>query len=82
MTEGARLLIDCSQVTKTPRGMGLYTIDVVRSLDEKKKLLLVFRANDNIRELYKNLNLNANAIFLPFPQIVIEQILIPILIVS
>lgn len=76
-----RLLVDCSQVTKTPRGMGLYTLDLVRALNGKCALVLVFQDNSSNRQLVHALNLKTQTIFLPLPQPIIEQFIIPILIV-
>jgi glycosyltransferase involved in cell wall biosynthesis len=76
-----RVLVDCSQITKTPRGMGLYTLDLVRALNRKCALVLVFQSNSANRKLVQTLNLEARTIFLPLQQPIIEQFIIPILIV-
>ena len=76
-----RVLVDCSQVTKTPRGMGLYTLDLVRALNRNCELVLVFQSDSANRKLVQTLNLEARTIFLPLPQPIIEQFIIPILII-
>ena len=75
-----KVLVDCSQISQTPRGMGLYTIDLVRALSANGNLLLVFKSNSYNRRLCKSLGLSKQAVFIPLPQIIIEQLLIPLII--
>lgn len=72
--------MDCSQITNKPRGMGLYTLDLVHALNRSYPLVLVFQSNSANRQLVQVLQLEKQTIFLPFPQPIIEQFIIPILI--
>ena len=75
-----RILIDCSQLSKNPRGMGLYTLDMVLALQENFNLILIFKNNHYTREIYKNLQLNSRAIYIPLPQVIIEQFIVPLIV--
>ena len=80
MTNRRRIFINCSEIFGTPHGMGLYTIELVRALSSKSSLLLVFKSNFYNRHICKSLGLSDHALFIPLPQIIIEQLIIPIVI--
>lgn len=73
-------LIDCSQVNSSPRGMALYSLDILNAIRDRADLLFVFRYSRSNIKLFQKLNTKGKVIFVPLPQTFIEQFVIPFLI--
>ncbi len=73
-----RILIDACQINYGPRGMGLYTKDIIHAINNEKLWILT-----NNKFLLQNQNKKSSThtiVYIPLPHIVIEQFLIPFLI--
>lgn len=73
-----RILIDACQVNYDPRGMGLYTKDIINAINNEK--LWILTNNKFLLENHNKKNATHKIIYIPLPHTVIEQFIIPILI--
>ena len=73
-----KILIDGCQVNQSPRGMGLYTHDIIQALSGVP--IIIVSNNQFFRKNLEDFHPLTRLIYLKLPSIIIEQVVVPILI--
>lgn len=77
-----KLLIDVAQSGKSFRGMGLYSLDLMEAFAEHFDVICVVRRSEDVIDFVEKNNLRIKIVSINLPHIVIEQFIIPLLIIK